>query len=473
MYGGGENMDAGHSSAPIIHETLLGWEEQTRMMIINRFHNYGGIFYDRGLFRFNTPSFTKEHDLDLITYGYTPAEHHSWYYNREGNSFRTFMGSFNLGKFLHGAEIRNTISLPGRLSVPLHYIRRYDMRADRQLLMLALNYEISPLQQVGLRHTLNEQKPDLDATLYYRYGTLWTGYIEVDVTALDWANNSAYDLGQKRGTDIAELRKYELQPWLFTFRANSPTLHGFRLEATGGIMTPSVAVAESMPGTSESFREREVARYGGVMIEYARPYVTAGLSFRHTWTRFSRANALEVFEKPVDYGNRQIRNSLGAFLGLSWNRFYLHNRIWRDYNLDAQYDHHEQRMEHGVVTYPFDFREFRLQTQIRLGYNPDRRGFTTAIEWSSDSRMPTENFIIDDELHSRGLPFRIFYPTTFGRLNKRITMQFGYRFNEKTWFTVGASFDADGDRQGGYWDRIEREAYSGFDGGFARLVVFY
>src|SRR5690625_7894081 len=66
-----QNQSTGYEP---MRQTLFGWEEETRLMIMNRYHNYGGIFYDRGLFRFTTPPFTKEHDINLISYNFTPIE---------------------------------------------------------------------------------------------------------------------------------------------------------------------------------------------------------------------------------------------------------------------------------------------------------------------------------------------------------------------------------------------------------------
>lgn len=461
------------------HQTLFGWEEETRLMIQNSYHNHGGIFYDRGLFRFTTPGFTKEHDLDLISYNFTPVEHHSWYYENEGNSFRTFMGSFNLGQFLHGVEIRNNISLTDRLDMPLHLVRRYDMRVDRTLLLLAFNYQLADGHRVGLRHTLNEYKPDFDATVFYQYGRMPEGGFRVDVTAGDWATNAAYKLGQKRGTEMPEMRSYDVKPYLFSFKSNTPLAENVRLETMAGVQTPLTAVAGSMPEyPAQTFRDRDLGRYAGLLLEYARPQITAGVSLRHTYARFSRSNAPGSDDPPqpeaeVDYGNRQIQNSLGGFLALSHRRFYIHNWIWRNYNLDTQWDHHEERTEHGVVVYPFDFREFRWQKQIRIGYNPDRPGFTISAEWSSDWRRPAENYVISDELHSRGLPYRILYPNTLGLNEQRLTLQFGYRFTNRSYLILGASLDLDGDRHGGYWDRTERDDFSRFDGGFGRFVIYY
>lgn len=456
-----------------MHQTLLGWEDETKLMILNRYQSFGGIFYDRGLFRFTTPSFTDEHDLDLLTYNYSTVQHYNWYYTEE-SSFRTYMGSFNLGKFLHGAEVRNFISLNDKLTFPLHFVKRFDMRADRSMLFLGLNYEVKENHNVGLSHTLNETKPDFDATFYYRYGNMRTGGVQVEFTALDWANNGAYELGQRRGTETPELRRYEVKPYLFSFKANSPLIYNFRVEAVAGLQTPLTSIAESMPEEHPdiSFRDKDLARYAGILVEYAIPAITLGTSFRHTYTRFNR-ESIDDLPQPVDYGNRQIQNSFGAFLGASYGKFYTQNWIWRNYNLDAQHDAYETRVVDGFEVYPFDFREFRWQLKFRLGYNLNSTGFTTALQFSSDYRKPTENYNIYDDVYSRGYPYRIFYNRTLRLKNERLTYQFGYRFNEKTYVELGLSLDLDGDVIGTYWDTRFSEQRSWFDGGFGRFVMYW
>lgn len=455
-----------------MNQTLFGWEDEVKMMLFNRYQSDGGIFHDRGLFRFTTERFTDEHDLDLITFRFTETEHYDWYYAPSGG-FRTYMGSYNLGLFLHGAEMRHQIQLTDRLTFPLRMVRQFDMRQDRALAILALEYELDGPHAVGALHTLNETKPDMDLLIYYRLGDFSDRALQLEFSPLDWANNAAYELGSRRGTETAELRRYEVKPYLFSFKSNVTFPDHFRLETMGGIQTPLRAVGESMPKEhpDRSFTDSDFARYGALLLEYAEPRFSLGLSFRHTFTTFSRRDTDENHPDPIDYGNRQIQNSFGMFAGFTWRNFYSQNWVWRNYNLDVQRDEYETRQQHGIEVYPFDFREFRWQMRLRAGYNLNSPGFTSAIEFRSDYRHPTENYEIADGFESRGLPFRAFYMGTVGLRNERLSLQAGYRFNKNTYFVVGASLDLDGDIMGSYWDRQERENRSWFDGGFGRFVI--
>jgi len=81
--------------------------------------------------------------------------------------------------------------------------------------------------------------------------------------------------------------------------------------------------------------------------------------------------------------------------------------------------------------------------------------------------------VISNELEFRGLPCRHHYPGTIDHRNDRLTLQLGYRFSSRTSIVTGFSYDTDGDRYGTYWDRIERDSYARFDGGYLRLILYW
>jgi hypothetical protein len=455
------------------HTTLFGWEERTQHIIKDRYHNHGGIFYDRGLYRFTTPGMTREHELDLITLDFTTVDDYNWFYRRE-NSLRGFAGSYNLGEFIHGAVIRNQVPITDNLRLPIHFTRRYDMHSDRALLELAFDYNISGRHNAGISHTLTEQKPDLDATFYYRFGDFSEGFAQIEFTALDWGNNAAYELSQRRGTVAPELQKYEVSPFLFSIRASFPVIGNLRSEVVGGFQTPQQSVAESVEGSDEMFRDRERTRYLGLLLEYAIPGFTTAVSWQHRYARFSRTNAEEEFDEPVDYGNFQVHNSLGLFVSFSYRGFFIDNWLWRNYNRDKQFDEHEERFRSEFRIYPFDFEENRTQMRNRLGYDPVDRGFKAAVEWSADYR----DFLrgtVDHPSHGiiHAFDYRSHYIRHLSNRQERLSLFIGYRFTRDIYFEAGASYDVDGDVYRGAFDQAYNETPSRFDGGFGRLVLYW
>lgn len=469
----GPLLPANTASAQM-RNTLFGWEEWTRLMMLDQSHSYGGLFYDRGLFRYTTPSMTKEHDLDLVTYEFTSLDHHDWYYSGE-DGFRAYTGSMDLGKFLTSFELRNRRELTDRLSMNIRVLRRYDMRADRALLWLDFDYRLRDGQTVGIRQTLTEQKSDLDLTLFYRHGTLDRGFVELEATLPDFGNNTIYALSESRDRDFEESRKYHRWPLMFSFRASTPEWNGLRGEAMGGVLTRSEAQVGLQSQVDDNTRDRQNARYAGVLVEWSGDGVTAALTWQYHYARFDRENFTDNFTEPVDYGNMQYQSRLGGFLGMERGQWQFHNWIWRARVRDRQWDEHRETVwqwrQYEYQTYPFDFRENRTMMKNRILYMPETRGFLGGLEWSADYRDFLDDTFVSDELGAiHGFAYRQNYLYQLDNANERVTLLFGYRFTPRAYLIMGASYDIDGDLYGGPFDnRIHPRSY--FDGGFGRLTM--
>jgi hypothetical protein len=463
---------AGLNAQEIRRTSLFGWEEVTKHMIKDRYHNYGGIFYDRGLYRFTTPEMIREHKIQLMIYDFTTLDDYNWFY-KENNSFRAFAGSYSLGEFIHEATIRNKIPVSEKLKLPLNFTRRYDIHSDRALLEMGLDYNINNMHHIGIAHTLTEQKPDLDATFYYRYGTLPERFIQVEVSPLDWANNAAFNLSQRRDTFAPELRKYDISPFLFSMKASSILIYNLRGEIVGGIQTVQQSIGESMEGSEDSFRDRERTRYLGLLLEYNIPHFTISVSWQHRYAKFNRTNVETNIEEPVNYGNYQIENKLGFFISVSYGQFFIDNWIWLINNRDKQFDKYEEEFRAGYQIYPFDFEENRLQMRNRLGFDPVDNGFKAAVEWSADYRdflkgiYDHPNFGVIN-----AFDYREYYRRLLINRNGRITLFFGYRFNKDIYFEMGASYNVDGDIYRGTYNQV-RHKPTRFAGGFGRMVLYW
>ncbi len=465
----GALLPASTASAQM-RNTLFGWEEWTKLMILDQSHNFGGLFYDRGLFRYTTHDMTKEHDLDLLTYEYTSLDHYDWYYS-DDDGFRAYTGSMDLGKFLTQFELRNRRELTDRLNMNIRILRRYDMRADRALLWLGFDYRLRKNQTIGIRQTLTEQKADLDFTLFYRYGTLASGMIQLEAGVLDFGNNAIYALSESRDRDFEESRKYHRNPFLFSFKATSPEWNGFRGEAMGGILTTSDAQVGLQSQIDDNTRDRQYGRYAGALVEWSRGMFTTSVNWQYHYARFRRENFTDNFDEPTDYGNMQFQNRIGGFIGLERGRIQFHNWIWFARVRDRQHDEHREDFWRDYQTYPFDFRENRTMMKNRILYMPQTRGTIVGLEWSADYRNFLSNPLHHPDLGAiYAFDYRNTYPHQLDRRNERLTLLFGYRFNERTYLLMGASYDIDGDMYGGSFDnRIHDRSY--FDGGFGRLIM--
>lgn len=462
------------SASSQMRNTLFGWDEWVRLMILDQSHSHGGAFYDRGLYRYVTPEMPKEHDIDRHTYEFTSLDLHNWYYSGE-DGFRAYTGSMNLGKFLTSFELRNRLEVADRLSMNIHVLRHSDMRSDRALLWLGFDYRLREGRTLGIRQTLTEQKSDLDFTLFYRHGTLERGFIQLEAGLLDFGNNAIYALSESRDRDFEESRKYHRWPLLFSFRASSPEWNGWRGEAMGGILTRSEAQVGLQSRVDDNTRDRQNSHYAGALLEWSTDWLTAAVTWQYTYAWFARENFTDNFVEPIDYGNMQFQSRLGAFLGLQTGRVKFQNWISRERVRDRQRDEYReefwQRDQDSHQIYPFDFRENRIMMKNRILYMPETRGFLGGVEWNADYRDFLGDTFVSEEFGTiRGFAYQENYPWSLVETNERVTLLFGYRFSSRAYLFMGLSYDVDGDM---YIGRLNRksDSRSHFDGGFGRLMM--
>jgi hypothetical protein len=453
--------------------SLAGWEYSVQQMILGQHHNYGGPLNTRGMFLFSTRPMSKEHDLDLVTYGFTPWDDYDWYYGK-GNSFRAYAGSFDLGEFLHGVELRNYISASDRITIPLQINRQYDMRSDRMLIWLGMEYAVNAEKShvVGFRQSLSEQKADLDAKFFYRYGSLQTGGVQVEFTFIDWANNAINNLGSFRGTDYTDSRKYLQLPYLISLKSVTPVWHNLRGELMAGFRTRSRAKVGSVNDVDKNSLDVFSGNYAGVLAEWAIKPVSVGVSWMHLFSEFSRTNFTDHYEEEIDMNTHQYQGILGGYLVLNYGNLSLANQVRyavgndRENNIHVVPSPKDPDMRHA----PYDYHEKRWTMRSRLGYLPPDRGFTAAIEFSAEYR----DFYSDmqheiDGIKVEAFDYRQVYSITPS--NERLTLLLGFRFSPVSRLELGVSYDVDGDKYSGSTGLRTATPRTKFDGGFGRLVI--
>lgn len=454
--------------------TLFGWDEWVRMMIHDPSHSYGGVFYDRGLYRYVTPLMPKEHDLDLHTYEFTTVDLYDWYYSGE-DGFRAYTGSMNLGKFLTGYDLRNRLVLSDRMDMNIHVHRRSDMRSDRGLLWLGFDYNLRNGRTLGIRQTLTEEKSDLDVALFYRHGKPERGFIQLEASMLDYSNNAIYALSKSRNRDFDESRKYHRRPVLFSFRASTPEWFGWRGEAMAGILTRSETQVGAQSRVDINTLDRQKTHYAGTLLEWSADWITAALTWQYKYAWFARENLTDNYTEPIDYGNIQVQSRFGVFLGLQTGRIQFQNWVFRANVRDNQKDKHRevfwQWCQYNYQIYPFVFRENRIMMKNRILYMPEIRGFLGGIEWNADYRdFRSDTFISEEFGIISGFAYQESYPWSLVETNERVTLLFGYRFSPRASLFMGLSYDVDGDMYIGRLN-MKSDSRSLFDGGFGRLMM--
>jgi hypothetical protein len=455
--------------------SLAGWEYWSQQMILSQHHNYGGPMSTRGMFLFMTRPMSKEHDLDLVTYGFTPWDDYNWHYGK-GSSMRAFAGSFDLGEFLHGVELRNYVPAAKGLVVPLQIDRRYDMRSNNMLIWLGLEYAIGEegRHSIGFRQSLSEQKADLDAKFFYRFGDFQTGAVQLEFTFIDWANNFINNLGSFRGTDYHDSRKYLQNPYLISIKSVTPVWHNFRGELFAGLRTRSRANIGSVVNEDNNTLDVLMAHYGGVLVEWAIKPVSAGLSWMHLMSDFRRTNLTDSFDEEIDMGTYQYQGNVSGYLVLNYGYFSLRNQVRYSVSNDREDNIHiiPSPKDPDVKHAPFDYHENRWTMRSRLTVASPTRGLTAALEFSAEYR----DFHSAMEHYIEGVPVDAFDYRQVYRIvpaNERLTLLLGFRFTGKSRLELGVSYDVDGDRISSTTGFPTANPRTKFDGGFGRLILFW
>ena len=463
-----QQSDSDHPRA-----TLQGWENHQRLFIMDRTNNYGGFYYNRGLFRMTTPEMDLEYYIDIFTYRHSYFDDYRWY--AAENGFRSFLGSLNTPVFALRSELKNSVDAGSNGTLRIHAWQQQDLQANRGLITLDYQYRLSDHHRIGIYHTLGQHKTDLDATLSYQYGTRQRGLVTGEVTFLDYANNFVSDLSESRQSEFEIRHLYSQKPYLFTLRLDSPQIGILRGEAVASFQPRSEAEVSRRDFPGENFILEEWVNYQAALLEVHWKGVTAGIIWQRTFARMQREPAPgSAYE--LDYGNRQIQNRGGAYLHYRWRGFGIEQWFFIERNRDQQFDDNPQAYiekdpyARSLNSYPFNFEEIRRFSKTRIFYEPEGRLLSVSLEHNGDWRSP--HFDTGSETVT-AVNYRMYYPNHIVSRNKRLTLGLGFRFSKTARLDIGVSLDLDGDLYQGWDDRRENHSRAYFDGGFARFMILF
>ena len=451
--------------------TLMEWEQRTLNFMLDRSHNYGGTLYNRGLFRENINLMSPEHEIDLLTYRYTPGDDYNWY--MADQAYRLSFGSLNATDFFIENKIKFNYSFDDNHKLIVDGVHEEKLRADRFLFRLGYEYKVRQNHTLGAEHTLSNSKSDLDVTLFYRYGNFEKGMLQAGVTYLDWGANVVQDLAEGSANQWNDRYKtvfqYKRRPLLFNLKLISPTISKFRAELLAGIQTYSEKEVSSTEFDNQEYLDEEWAHYVGALLQYSHPVGIVGFTFQRRFSKLRRQPIADS-EFENDFYNRQFSDSGGFFITGNYREFSVEQWIWLERVVDQlQGDAVPDDISPGYledVRRPFDFEEYRLKMKSRLLYGSSERGVQLGLEFHADYR-----YLQGEEDPSTGIRdynFRRAYPIVRER-SDRVTFTIGYRINPNVYFLAGVSYDVDGDKESGIgWPRQDT---TWFDGGFGRLSV--
>ena len=435
--------------------TLSGWSDAVRTAVRDRRHAYGGLFFDRGIFRRLTPGMDHEYDLDLLTYGFTPDEDARWY--ASNHALRTFMGSIHRSRFATQTRFRHRVAVGARHAILLDGMQQEDLTAQRFFVEAGYGYRLGRHHHIGFSQTVAAYKPDLDLSLFYAFDHAAAGLLRVELGLLDVANDLIFDVLGADPVLEDTVRSYRRAPRLFALTWHTPVCRGFRAEVAAGIQPTARADVHSQRRTDLRFRWADRLAYAGGLFEYRHARVTTGLLLRHTFSRAARRSAPGARDA-TDYTTTQTDWSATAYAlaplpGLPVSG--LQAGLW----LTAEtYADVQRGTAFGAASIPsaMDYRERRLLLHARLHRLPARRGRRAGLDYYGDGRT----FARDETLMARYLTFLPWSP------NGRLAFHAGYQVSPAVYVLAGAAYDTGGDPFYG-----DGRGPIRYDGGFGRLFV--
>lgn len=458
--------------------TLLGWEQRVQNFMLDRAHNFGGTHFNRGLFRDHINPMSPEHEIDLLTYQYTLIDDYNW----EGaqNAYRLSMGSLNKTDFAVENSIKSDIDFNPNNSINIEGYHAENLRASRLLFHLGYTNNFYGNHHLGFRHTITDDKSDLDATFFYRYGNFTNGMVEFDFTLMDWGSNSVQLLaerGRNRFNDHYNVtHQYSNNPELLSLKLISPQVGNFRAEVVGGLQTHLRKKVVQHVDTL-NYVDDEWAHYLGGLLEYSNQYFTAGLTYQRKFSKLKRVPSADS-NYDLNFGNWQMTNQVGFYATGRIRAFRLEQWVWIGHNIDRL----QGEKVPGITTFngferiPFHYVEKPTELKSRILYDPVNQGFKTGLEFHAQylhpqGEMEYVNALgVDHKVPVRNWDFRRAY-TLIKNYNERLTWTIGYRFSKNFYFLGGVSYDLDGDKKSGVGLPKVSGNPTWFDGGFGRFTI--
>ena len=429
------------------YATLAGWDRRVRLAVWDRSHAYGGVYYDRGVMRRWTPDMDHEYDLDAFAVRPSLADDAAFYAAPSG--LRTSAGSIFTGHFVTETELRVGVGLVGPLGLDARVVQQEDLSARRAAVELGYRLDLGRGHGVGLRHSVAEDKSDLDVEVFYRYARGARTELEVTAGRLDGLNNLVNDVLVPFPGHDDTLRVYDTTPVWLTARGSAP-VGPVRVEVAGGVGPEARATVRSQTTGDPGFALTDAVAYGGVLAEgvaWARgpDRVVVGAQARAVRSATGRRSA-PGSDTPADYRARQTEAEVGAFALGRWRSLRAEAWLAREVRTDRQSG---TAFGGSAVAGPYGVRERWTWARVRLDWAPGERGPVVGGEVLSGYRA----FPDPDDQRELAQVLR-YVPTSDGR---RATLRLGWRFSPRADVVFGGSVD------------VDRDQSSTYDGAYVRL----
>ena len=423
--------------------TLLRWDEQLRLIVLDRGGSYYGRTSDRGVLqRFNDRA-DNEYELDLISYGFSLTEDYSWY--RRGQGVRYWGGSVNKLRIVQEAEFAAAVDLGASWVADVRFNHQATFQANRGTLRFGARKGLSKGRVVVFgTGVISARKPETDVELGVMLEPVAETRVTVAVAALDLFNNLIYEtLGVGVGVSDTSLI-YSAQPIALRFGLDT-RVGPFRFEAYALGVTHTTLTVRRQTEPDDGFAQDERFAYAGTMAAWE-PSTKSSVGVFATWVR-ARTNraALDLGTPEHDFDLTEKTTQLGVYGIHLFGRFAFEGwvgRVWRtedrirpDTSVAPSIDY-EDRSWVGRVQFTY-----RAPVGLRIGTGFD----FTAIQVIGDDRMPSLQEL--------------------SKNNTRLRIELGWQLGRRLSIFAGAGAELDSD--------FEAPSEGAFDGGHARMALFF
>lgn len=434
--------------------TLRGWHERVQRALWNQSGGFGGTYYDRGLLRRNT--YPMDHEYRLDVYAIRPSLAEETRFIEAENGFRTSGGSIDYGRLAVESELKAAVDVTESFGLEVKVVQQEDQSAKRLFLVPAYTWAINDKHLVGLRHSIQSFKQDIDAEAFYRYRNPKQGIqAELSLARLDVFNELINDVLVPDPVHIDTVRVFEQAPWAVSGHVKAPIWGPFLGEIVGGVQRRSVARTYLQSDSSDAFEFTSTFRYLGMLLEaeVLPGHLNVGGELRGTRSSVSR-HAEQNSPNPSDYAASQSSFLMGLFANGRWRNFSGEGQLAREVYEDAQWG---RAFGGSIVDGPYRVGErwtwIKLRADAHLHKN--RLGPYAGIEYNAGFRSFKEEDDEEEIQDSGVVRFRARGP------NHRIALRLGYRISDRADVVLGVNYDVDGDsflpgvrRFDGVWSRI-------------------
>ena len=422
-----------------LHATLKGWEEATWLQLLDRGGAVGGRLSRNGMLQRFQPLIDDEYYIDLISGPFGLTEEHVWY--RQPNGARYWGASVNHLELATAFEIKAHIPLSGAWTATVQFNKAHTYEVRRDLVRLEFDHAWKSGAFAGLHGTLEAIKPDMDLEARAGYRSPGGREVGAALGVLDAFSDVIYQVLVVWEAYADTALDYQRQP--FTVRAwgEWPLGNRLRLEAHGGLMTPTTVRAYRQAAPDSGFRQHERYGFAAGMLEWS-PLARLRAGGFVTYVRAQTDRTpLPLSPAEDDY---VLTESTARFGGFALAQLA---ERWRFEGWLARTARPERRDMRQLDSLDVDFEDRMLTGEARLTYGA-RRGFRgdASFEFVNRDVVRGAGQVVTPELKN----------------HSRLRLEVGWSFGERAAFRAGYRIDVDGDPGTGKGH---------FDGAEGRFVV--